>query len=203
MRCRTSRAAAEDSEATRALYPFAFRLVVTYTFDEAGLDVALKIVNTGEETLPASVGGHPFNWPLQPGRPKESYAPTFANKESFRFVVSMAGGAEASQRRGASPLRIAVHRRRRHLRSQQHFCPLCGWAGTVAGNVLVRLSRARHLVKAVRRPVLMHRAVAGLCQPRDLRRRVQRQAALPMHSTSGAEGLLVYSLRCSGRRGRP
>jgi hypothetical protein len=65
VRCRTSRAAAEDSEATRALYPFAFRLVVTYTFDEAGLDVALKIVNTGEETLPASVGGHPFNWPLQ------------------------------------------------------------------------------------------------------------------------------------------
>ncbi|WP_456624287.1 MULTISPECIES: aldose 1-epimerase family protein [unclassified Bradyrhizobium] len=73
----------EDSEATRALYPFAFRLVVTYTLDEAGLDVALKIVNTGEETLPASLGGHPaFNWPLQPDLPKESYALTFANEES-------------------------------------------------------------------------------------------------------------------------
>jgi galactose mutarotase-like enzyme len=73
----------EDSEATRALYPFAFRLVVTYTLDAAGLDVALKIVNTGEETLPASVGGHPaFNWPLQPGMSKTDYALTFTNEES-------------------------------------------------------------------------------------------------------------------------
>jgi galactose mutarotase-like enzyme len=73
----------EDSDATRALYPFAFRLVVTYTLDEAGLDVALKIVNPGGETLPASLGGHPaFNWPLQAGASKESYALTFANEES-------------------------------------------------------------------------------------------------------------------------
>lgn len=56
---------------------------MTYTFEEAGLDVALRIVNTGEETLPASVGGHPaLNWPLQPERPEESYALTFANEES-------------------------------------------------------------------------------------------------------------------------
>src|SRR3954447_9185298 len=34
----------DDSEATRALYPFAFRLVVTYTIEEAGLDVTLRIV---------------------------------------------------------------------------------------------------------------------------------------------------------------
>lgn len=74
----------DDSEATRALYPFAFRLVVTHTLEEAGLDVALRIVNTGEKTLPASVGGHPaFNWPLQPGTPKECYALTFADEESF------------------------------------------------------------------------------------------------------------------------
>jgi galactose mutarotase-like enzyme len=73
----------EDSEATRALYPFAFRLTVTYALDEVGLDVALKIVNTGEETLPASLGGHPaFNWPLQAGVSKESYALTFAGEES-------------------------------------------------------------------------------------------------------------------------
>lgn len=71
-----------DSEATRALYPFAFRLVVTYALDAAGLDVTLKVVNTGEETLPVSVGGHPaFNWPLQAGLPKESYALTFTNEE--------------------------------------------------------------------------------------------------------------------------
>ena len=75
--------ALEDSEATRALYPFAFRLAVTYTLDAAGLDVTLKIVNPGGETLPASLGGHPaFNWPLQPGLSKEDYALTFTNEES-------------------------------------------------------------------------------------------------------------------------
>ncbi|UPK33876.1 aldose 1-epimerase family protein [Bradyrhizobium sp. 186] len=73
-----------ESEATRALYPFTFRVTATYTLDDAGLDLALTIANTGGETLPASLGGHPaFNWPLQPELPKESYALTFANAESF------------------------------------------------------------------------------------------------------------------------
>jgi galactose mutarotase-like enzyme len=70
-------------EATRALYPFAFRLTATYAIDEAGLDLSLTISNTGQETLPASLGGHPaFNWPLRPGMAKESYALTFADAES-------------------------------------------------------------------------------------------------------------------------
>ncbi|WP_314952837.1 aldose 1-epimerase family protein [Bradyrhizobium cosmicum] len=73
----------EDSETTRALYPFAFRLTATYALDESGLDLSLTIANTGNETLPASLGGHPaFNWPLQPGAAKDSYALTFANAES-------------------------------------------------------------------------------------------------------------------------
>ncbi|WGD50647.1 aldose 1-epimerase family protein [Bradyrhizobium sp. CB1650] len=73
-----------DGEATRALYPFAFRLVATYVLDAMGLEVTLRIVNTGGETLPASLGGHPaFNWPLQPGLSKESYALTFTDEEPF------------------------------------------------------------------------------------------------------------------------
>lgn len=73
----------EDSEATRALYPFAFRLSAAYAIDESGLDLSLTIANTGEETLPASIGGHPaFNWPLQSERVKEDYALTFASAES-------------------------------------------------------------------------------------------------------------------------
>lgn len=72
----------EDSEATHALYPFAFRLTADYALDESGLDLSLTITNTGKETLPASLGGHPaFNWPLQVGVPKDSYALTFANVE--------------------------------------------------------------------------------------------------------------------------
>ncbi|MDA9527629.1 MULTISPECIES: aldose 1-epimerase family protein [unclassified Bradyrhizobium] len=73
----------DDSEATRALYPFAFRLAAAYAIDDTGLDLTLTIANTGKETLPASLGGHPaFNWPLRPGLAKESYALTFARAES-------------------------------------------------------------------------------------------------------------------------
>lgn len=71
-----------DSAATRASYPFAFRLVVTYSLDEAGLGVGLRITNPGEDVLPASLGGHPaFNWPLLPHLPKEDHALTFAQDE--------------------------------------------------------------------------------------------------------------------------
>lgn len=71
-----------DSEATRAQYPFAFRLEVTHAVDQADLTVTFDITNTGSEMLPASIGGHPgFNWPLLPGVPKESYSLTFSDDE--------------------------------------------------------------------------------------------------------------------------
>jgi galactose mutarotase-like enzyme len=72
-----------DSEATRARYPFAFRLEVTYAVSGADLDVRLDIANTGEESLPASIGAHPaFNWPLMPGVSKEAYTLTFSDAET-------------------------------------------------------------------------------------------------------------------------
>jgi galactose mutarotase-like enzyme len=73
----------EDSETTRALYPFSFRLTAAYELDQSGLELTLTIANTGKESLPASLGGHPaFNWPLRPGAAKESYALTFASEEA-------------------------------------------------------------------------------------------------------------------------
>lgn len=97
----------EDSETTRALYPFAFRLTATYALDESGLDLSLTIANTGEGTLPASVGGHPaFNWPLQAGLPKESYALTFDNEESS--PVRRVDGGLLLAATDPSPVRGAV-----------------------------------------------------------------------------------------------
>ena len=62
-----------DNDATRARYPFAFRLEVTYRVEGAALEVEFEITNSGEEMLPASLGGHPaFNWPLLPGSSKEA-----------------------------------------------------------------------------------------------------------------------------------
>jgi galactose mutarotase-like enzyme len=71
-----------DSEATQPRYPFGFRLDIAYAIDAASLDMTVAIVNTGEETLPASFGAHPaFNWPLLPGLAKESYSLVFAHPE--------------------------------------------------------------------------------------------------------------------------
>jgi galactose mutarotase-like enzyme len=71
-----------DSAATRARFPFAFRLEVAYVVQKADLDVTLEIKNTGGEMLPASIGAHPaFNWPLLPGMAKESYTLIFADQE--------------------------------------------------------------------------------------------------------------------------
>jgi len=71
-----------DSAATRARYPFAFRLTVGYRLQAADLDVTLDISNTGEEMLPASIGAHPaFNWSLREGVAKDSYSLTFSDAE--------------------------------------------------------------------------------------------------------------------------
>lgn len=94
-----------DSPETRARYPFAFRLEVTYTIENAGLKVAFDISNTGDQTLPASIGAHPaFNWPLLPGLEKEAYALTFSDEEPAP-IRRLAGGlmrakAEPSPVRG-------------------------------------------------------------------------------------------------------
>jgi len=79
---RSCRLALSDDAETRTRYPFAFRLEVTYAVDGADLEVGFEIINTGDEMLPASLGGHPaFNWPLVPGLPKEAYTLTFGKTE--------------------------------------------------------------------------------------------------------------------------
>jgi galactose mutarotase-like enzyme len=71
-----------DNAKSRQRFPFAFRLVVAYAVEDAHLDVRFAITNTGDETLPASLGGHPaFNWPLLPGLPKEAYGIHFSHEE--------------------------------------------------------------------------------------------------------------------------
>ncbi len=72
-----------DNTETRSRYPFAFRFTVTYALHGADLDVALEVENSGDDMLPASVGGHPaFNWPLRPGMAKESYSLSFSDEET-------------------------------------------------------------------------------------------------------------------------
>ncbi|TGQ64672.1 aldose 1-epimerase family protein [Mesorhizobium sp. M00.F.Ca.ET.186.01.1.1] len=71
-----------DDAESRAQYPFAFRLAISYGLGPRWLDVTFAITNSGDEPMPASIGAHPaFNWPLLPELPKEAYHLTFADNE--------------------------------------------------------------------------------------------------------------------------
>jgi galactose mutarotase-like enzyme len=71
-----------DDSGTRLHFPYAFRLAVTYEVEDAHLDVSFELTNTGDVTLPASIGAHPaFNWPLLPGLAKEAYSIHFSREE--------------------------------------------------------------------------------------------------------------------------
>jgi galactose mutarotase-like enzyme len=70
-----ARFALADDEATRALYPFPFRLALDYRIAEGGLLASMIIDNPGEAAMPYSVGLHPgFCWPIGGLRPGEDLA---------------------------------------------------------------------------------------------------------------------------------
>jgi len=55
----------EDSDETRAIYPFAFRLDVTHRLDGAVLETVATVTNSGDAAMPAGFGFHPaLRWPL-------------------------------------------------------------------------------------------------------------------------------------------
>jgi len=79
----TARLELRDDAATRALYPFAFRLEIAYAIAGDTQDITFTLDNTGEAILPASFGAHPaFRWPLRPGIAKEDHLLTFSHEET-------------------------------------------------------------------------------------------------------------------------
>jgi len=72
----------EDSEETRAVYPFAFRLEITHALVGASLHTTARVVNTGAGDLPFSFGYHPaFAWPLPGGAAKADHRIVFGEAE--------------------------------------------------------------------------------------------------------------------------
>ncbi|QJU57209.1 aldose 1-epimerase family protein [Sphingomonas sp. AP4-R1] len=72
----------EDSEATRAVYPFAFRLDLRFTIEGATLSMIATLDNIGTRDLPASFGFHPaLRWPLPYGGAKDAHRVIFAAPE--------------------------------------------------------------------------------------------------------------------------
>ncbi len=73
---------ADDTE-TRRVFPFSFRLAVSYRVDGATLATSFEVTNPGEEDLLFSVGGHPgFRCPLLPGERFEDSSLVFEQEET-------------------------------------------------------------------------------------------------------------------------
>lgn len=73
---------------TGKVYPFSFELKCIYSIDKETLTVAYALHNTGEETLPFALGGHPgFNCPLEKGLSFTDYHLLFEEEETtVRFL---------------------------------------------------------------------------------------------------------------------
>ncbi len=91
------------SEATLAVYPFAFMLAVTYALDGRKLRVVAEVENRDARPMPFGFGFHPaFVWPL-PGAEGKPHTITLANGAE-PGMVRLDGGLIRPERLG-SPFR--------------------------------------------------------------------------------------------------
>ena len=86
------RLVARDDAATRAVYPFAFRLAAEYRLGERVLEIALEATNSGDSAMPYACGLHPgFNWPFA-GAARAGARMRFAEAERGEVPVIAPGG---------------------------------------------------------------------------------------------------------------
>ncbi|WP_254606574.1 aldose 1-epimerase family protein [Sphingomonas bacterium] len=97
-----------DSEATRASYPFAFRLEIGFAIADATITLEARIENRGDGPLPAQFGFHPaFAWPLPYGEDRGAHRVTFERHEPGELRGIAPDGLIAPDYR-ASPLSGAL-----------------------------------------------------------------------------------------------
>ena len=72
-----------DDADTRAVYPFAFVLELSYAVTNGALSCEAQVSNPDESPLLFSIGAHPaFAWPLPGGGAKEGHAVVFGAEET-------------------------------------------------------------------------------------------------------------------------
>jgi len=88
----------ESNEHTLQLYPFPFAFSVAYALHENSIRITYQVINTGNEKMYFSVGGHPaFKIPLVQGITFEDYQLVFSEKESVgRWPISPDGLIEST-----------------------------------------------------------------------------------------------------------
>lgn len=71
-----------DAE-TRKQYPYDFRFTVSYVLTGSSITTGFKVENTGSESMPFTVGGHPgFNLPIMEDETFEDYDIVFEKEET-------------------------------------------------------------------------------------------------------------------------
>jgi galactose mutarotase-like enzyme len=71
-----------DSEATRASYPYRFRLDVAFAIEGAALTTTARVQNTDARPIPVAFGFHPaFRWPLSAAQSREDHVIDFEAEE--------------------------------------------------------------------------------------------------------------------------
>lgn len=71
-----------DSAETRAVYPFAFALEITFHVEHRALRMTATVRNPGDAPMPFSFGYHPaFAWPLPGGAAKADHVIAFSEAE--------------------------------------------------------------------------------------------------------------------------
>ena len=94
----------EDDAATRAVYPFAFALELTYRLDGHRLEIEAQVRNPGDAELPFNLGFHPaFAWPLPDGGDKLAHSIVFEHEEPGALRCLDDQGLLAGER--ATPVR--------------------------------------------------------------------------------------------------
>ncbi|WP_439442658.1 aldose 1-epimerase family protein [Listeria aquatica] len=78
----------EADDKSKLIYPFSFRLRVTYTLLEDQVQVEYQVENTDKERIYFSIGAHPaFNVPLTEGTKFEDYYLDFGQKEKLDTLL--------------------------------------------------------------------------------------------------------------------
>ena len=91
----------KDDDKTRAMFPFAFRLIITYALENNNLHVTYHVDNPAKtEPLYFSIGGHPgFNVPMTPDTEFADYYMNFKPSKSLVQIPLVAGqGIDYSHR---------------------------------------------------------------------------------------------------------
>jgi galactose mutarotase-like enzyme len=86
----------ESDDESRKIYPFEFRLTISYKLLKNQLEITYKVENTGNTALPFSIGAHPgFSLP---GWPQKKYALQFEQDEELACIPIADGLLDFSQR---------------------------------------------------------------------------------------------------------